>query len=57
MEIEINKASEVYIDILFYWDLYKNGKYQETESEVYQELASLTSITAKCNIIKEQITI
>ena len=53
----MHKASEAYIDSLYYFEMYSSLSCWKTKSEVNYELKRLKSNTSKLNALKENIRI
>ena len=51
----MDKATESYIDTIYYREMYKSVVWWKTISEVKRELKKLKSKTAKLNALKENI--
>ena len=55
--LQADKASEAYVEVLFLWKLYEDGKCWDSMRKVEEELLKLSTKMAKIRALKQQISI
>ena len=53
LEVQKDKASEAYVELLFLWKLYEDGEFQITIEQATLELSKLSTARSKRNEITQ----